>query len=58
MITLSYVVDTKVIDGRPVNINRKFFFYDDIKDWVERSHKHYTYEQKKIAKQLYKLNKK
>jgi len=54
---LSYVVDTKVLSGKPVNIIRNFFFYDEPKDWFERSHKYFTFDEKKIAKQQFKLNK-
>lgn len=53
---LTHVVDTKTINGKPVNIVRNYFVYDEPTNWLQKAQSYYTKLEKKTAKQLHKLN--
>lgn len=53
---LTHVVDTKTVNGKPVNIVRNYFVYDEPVNWLAKAHSYYTKLEKKTAKQLHKLN--
>lgn len=53
---LTHVVDTKTVNGKPMNIVRNYFVYDEPVNWLTKAQGYYTKIEKKTAKQLHKLN--
>ena len=55
---LTHIVNTKTINGKPANLVRNYFVYDESINWLKKAQSYYTKLEKKTAKQLYKLNSK
>lgn len=48
---ITHIVDTRVIEGKPMNVVRNFFVYDSV-NYMAEAHKYFTKKEKKLAKSL------
>lgn len=53
---ITHIIGTKTVNGQPVNIVRKHFLCGESKDYFAATHKEFSKEEKKAAKQQYKAN--